>query len=268
MNRLRIVVAGSSGRMGRTLIEAVIAAPDMELIGALEQPKHPLLGKKVREFLGLPSDIAVSEDIVSTLKQADYFIDFTQPQGTLAHVRECIKAKVKMVIGTTGFSEGQKKEILEASRQIAIVNSPNMSVGVNLVFKLLELAAKTLGDNYDVEIIEAHHRQKVDAPSGTALHMGKILADALDRNLATCAMYGREGIVGPRDSKTIGFATVRAGDIVGDHTILFAGTGERIEITHRSNSRATYAQGALRAIRFLMDKATGLYDMQQVLNLH
>jgi 4-hydroxy-tetrahydrodipicolinate reductase len=195
------------------------------------------------------------------------FVDFTRPEGTLAHLAICRRRGMAMVIGTTGFSAEQKQTISDASREIAIVFAPNMSVGVNVVLKLIELAARALKEGYDVEIIEAHHRHKVDAPSGTALKMGEVAAQALRRNLTECAVYGRQGVTGERRAETIGFATVRGGDIVGDHTILFAGTGERIEITHRAASRATYAQGALRAARFVAGRRSGLYDMHDVLGL-
>jgi 4-hydroxy-tetrahydrodipicolinate reductase len=242
---LRIAVAGASGRMGRMLIDAVEAAPDCTLAGTLD------LGR----------------DIAAGLADAQVLIDFTRPEGTLAHLAACRERGIRMVIGTTGFSETQKSEIAGASKQVALVLSPNMSVGVNVVFKLLDTAARALAEGYDIEIVEAHHRHKVDAPSGTALKMGEVLAAALGRDLKQCAVYSREGVTGERDPSTIGFATVRGGDIVGDHTVMFCGTGERIEIAHKSASRATYAQGALRAARFLMDKPSGLYDMFDVLSL-
>ena len=194
-------------------------------------------------------------------------IDFTRPDGTLAHLAACRKLGVKMVIGTTGFDDAQKKSIAEAARDIAIVMAPNMSVGTNLVFKLSDMAARVLNDGYDVEIIEAHHRHKVDAPSGTALHIGGIIANALGRKLDDCAVYGREGVTGERKASTIGFSAVRGGDIVGEHTVMFAGPGERVEIVVRSSSRSTYAQGALRAARFLAGRKQGLFDMQDVLGL-
>jgi 4-hydroxy-tetrahydrodipicolinate reductase len=242
---LRIAVAGASGRMGRMLIEAVEAAPDCALAGTLD------LGR----------------DIAAGLADAQVLIDFTRPEGTLAHLAACRERGVKMVIGTTGFSETQKAQIAEHARHIALMLSPNMSVGVNVVLRLLDTAARALAEGYDVEIVEAHHRHKVDAPSGTALKMGEVVAAALGRDLKACAVYGREGVTGERDPGTIGFATVRGGDIVGDHTVMFCGTGERIEIAHKSSSRATYAQGALRAARFLADKPHGLFDMNDVLGL-
>ncbi len=263
----RIAIAGASGRMGRTLIDAVLAAPDCRLAAALDMPGSPALGQDAGAYAGQHTGVAIRSDLYAALQHARYFIDFTRPEGTMAHLAACEAAGVAMVIGTTGFDESQLARIRAASQRIAIVMAPNMSIGVNVVFKLLEQAARALSQGYDVEIIEAHHRHKVDAPSGTALKMGEIVATALGRDLQQCAVYGREGVTGERDAATIGFATVRGGDIVGDHTVLFAGTGERIEITHRSNSRANYAQGSLRAVRFLRDKTQGLYDMQDVLGL-
>jgi 4-hydroxy-tetrahydrodipicolinate reductase len=201
------------------------------------------------------------------LAGAHALIDFTRPEGTLEHLAACRKLGVNMVIGTTGFSEAQKAQIADAAKDIAIVMAPNMSVGVNVTFKLLEMAAKALSEGYDIEVIEAHHRHKVDAPSGTALKMGEVIAEALGRDLKECAVYERYGHTGEREPSTIGFSTIRGGDIVGDHTVLFAGTGERIEITHKSSSRATYAQGSLRAVRWLAGKQTGLFDMFDVLGL-
>ena len=267
MNVRNVCVTGSAGRMGRALIEAIAGSHDLRLSGALEQSGSPHLQRDAGEFLGAPCGVSIVEDIDAALQNCDVLIDFTRPEGTLQHLAWCARRKVKAVIGTTGFSEAQKREIEDASRSIAVVFAPNMSVGVNLTFKLLELAAKVLHEGYDVEIIEAHHRHKVDAPSGTALKMGEVIATALGRKLSECAVYGREGVTGERNPQTIGFATVRGGDIVGDHTALFAGVGERVEITHKAASRATFAQGALRAARFLADRDNGLYDMQDVLGL-
>ena len=264
---LRIAVAGASGRMGRMLIEAVLGAPDLRLHGALDVPGSPALGQDAAGFLGLESGVAIADDLTRGLTGADVLIDFTRPAGTLAHLARCRELGVKAVIGTTGFDDTQKAQIAEFARHTAIMTAPNMSVGVNVVFQLLASAARTLNEGYDIEIIEAHHRHKVDAPSGTALKMGEIVAEALGRDLKDCAVYAREGVTGERDPSTIGFATVRGGDIVGDHTVLFAGTGERIEITHRSGSRVAYAQGALRAARFLAGKTTGLFGMNDVLGL-
>lgn len=263
----RIAIAGASGRMGQMLIEAVRAADDCELGGALDLTTSPAIGVDATAFLGQASGVPITADLGLGLKNAHALIDFTRPEGTLAHLRACRELGVNVVIGTTGFDDAQKAEIAAAARDIAIVMAPNMSVGVNVTLKLLEMAAKALSTGYDIEIIEAHHRHKVDAPSGTALKMGEVIADALGRNLKDCAVYAREGVTGERDPSSIGFATIRGGDIVGDHTVLFAGTGERIEITHKSSSRATYAQGSLRAARFLTHKKTGLFDMFDVLNL-
>ena len=263
----RIAIAGSSGRMGRMLIEAVLAADDCQLAAALDQPTSPALGQDAGGFLGQATGVAIGAELQPALAQAGYLIDFTRPEGTLAHLKVCRELGVKAVIGTTGFTDAQKAEIAEVARDTAIVLAPNMSVGVNVVLKLLDMAARALSQGYDIEIIEAHHRHKVDAPSGTALKMGEVVASALGRDLKACAVYGREGVTGERDPSTIGFATVRGGDIVGDHTVLFAGTGERIEISHKASSRAGYAQGSLRAVRFLADKTSGLYDMADVLGM-
>ncbi|MDE2592854.1 MAG: 4-hydroxy-tetrahydrodipicolinate reductase [Burkholderiales bacterium] len=266
-NAHRIAIAGASGRMGRMLIEAVQNADDAVLAGALDIVGSPALGSDAAAFLGQNSGVKITSDLREGLKDAKYLIDFTRPEGTMAHLRVCRELGVNLVIGTTGFSDEQKAEIEDAARDIAIMMAPNMSVGVNVVLKLLAQAAKALKEGYDIEIIEAHHRHKVDAPSGTALKMGEVVAEAIGRDLKTCAVYGREGITGERDPSTIGFATVRGGDIVGDHTVLFAGTGERIEITHKSSSRATYAQGSLRAVRFLAHQPHGLFGMDDVLGL-
>jgi 4-hydroxy-tetrahydrodipicolinate reductase len=263
----RIAIAGASGRMGQMLIEAVRAADDCALTGALDIATSPALGADATAFLGQPSGVFITAELSAGLAHARTLIDFTRPEGTLAHLRVCRALGVNAVIGTTGFTDAQKAEIADAAKDIAIMMAPNMSVGVNVTLKLLEMAAKALATGYDIEIIEAHHRHKVDAPSGTALKMGEVMADALGRNLKDCAVYAREGVTGERDPSSIGFATIRGGDIVGDHTVLFAGIGERIEISHKSSSRATYAQGSLRAVRFLATQTTGLYDMFDVLNL-
>ena len=263
----QVAVAGASGRMGQMLIEAIRASDDCRLAGALDQPSSPAIGNDAAAFLGHASGVPVTADLRTGLEHAQVLIDFTRPEGTLAHLRACRELGVKAVIGTTGFTEGQKEQIADAARDIAIVMAPNMSVGVNVTLKLLEMAARALATGYDIEIIEAHHRHKVDAPSGTALKMGEVIAAALGRDLKECAVYAREGVTGERDPSTIGFSAIRGGDIVGDHTVLFAGTGERIEITHRSSSRATYAQGSLRAVRFLAGQDKGLFDMFDVLGL-
>ncbi|BCO29106.1 4-hydroxy-tetrahydrodipicolinate reductase [Rhodoferax lithotrophicus] len=262
-----ICVAGASGRMGRMLIEAVSKADDCKLSGALDVTTSPAVGVDPAAFLGIHSGIAITADLPTGLAHADALIDFTRPEGTLAHLQVCRALGVNAVIGTTGFSDAQKLEIAELAKNIAIVMAPNMSVGVNVTLKLLELAAKSLSTGYDIEIIEAHHRHKVDAPSGTALKMGEVIAGALGRDLKDCAVYARQGVTGERDPSSIGFATIRGGDIVGDHTVLFAGTGERIEISHKSGSRVSYAEGSLRAVRFLKGRKSGLFDMTDVLNL-
>ncbi|WP_279343771.1 4-hydroxy-tetrahydrodipicolinate reductase [Variovorax terrae] len=264
---MRVAIAGASGRMGRMLIEAVRASDDCELAGALDVPASPGIGSDATAFLGHASGVPITADLRAGLQDAQVLIDFTRPEGTLAHLKMCRELGVKAVIGTTGFSAAQKDEIAAAAKDIAIMFAPNMSVGVNVTLKLLEMAAKALSTGYDIEIIEAHHRHKVDAPSGTALKMGEVIATALGRDLKDCAVYAREGITGERDPSTIGFAAIRGGDIVGDHTVLFAGIGERIEITHKSASRTTYAQGGLRAVRFLATRDRGLFDMFDVLGL-
>ena len=264
---MRIAIAGSSGRMGRMLIETVLKAEDMQLAAALDVAGSAYLGKDAGELVGAPCGTPIRADFDAALAGVDCLIDFTRPAGTLAHLASCRKHGVAMVIGTTGMEAEQKKAIEHAGRDIPIVFAPNMAVGVNLVFKLLDTAARVLAQGYDIEVIEAHHRHKVDAPSGTALRMGEVVAAALGRDLKQCAVYGREGVTGERDPSTIGFATVRGGDIVGDHTVLFAGTGERVEITHKAASRMPYALGSLRAARFLKERKNGLFDMQDVLGL-
>ena len=264
----RVAVAGASGRMGRMLIEALQGSGDCVLAGALDLPGSPGLGQDAAAFLGHTSGVLITDDLHAGLQGADVLIDFTRPEGTLAHLQVCSALGVKAVVGTTGFSDAQKADIAALAQKTAIVLAPNMSVGVNVTLKLLEMAAKALATGYDIEIIEAHHRHKVDAPSGTALKMGEVIAGALGRDLNDCAVYAREGVTGERDPSSIGFATIRGGDIVGDHTVLFAGTGERIEITHKSSSRATYAQGSLRAVRFLGNQPTGMFDMFDVLGLN
>ena len=264
---IRVAIAGASGRMGHMLIEAVMQANDCQLAGALCGPGSTALGQDAASFLGRTSGVHISADVHSGLANAQVLIDFTRPEGTLAHLAACRELGLKAVIGTTGFSDAQKAEIAAHAQHMAIVMSPNMSVGVNVVMRLLDMAARALHQGYDIEVIEAHHRHKVDAPSGTALAMGEVVAAALGRDLKECAVYGHEGLTGERDPSTIGFATIRGGDIVGDHTVLFAGTGERIEIAHKSSSRAGYAQGSLRAARFLADRAKGLFNMNDVLGL-
>ncbi|KWF11152.1 4-hydroxy-tetrahydrodipicolinate reductase [Burkholderia pseudomultivorans] len=264
---MKIAIAGASGRMGRMLIEAVLNDSDAQLVGALDRAGSPFLGQDAGAFLGKETGIKLTDDLDAVFAQADCLIDFTRPEGTLAHVEAALRHDVKLVIGTTGFTAEQKAVLQAAADKIGIVFAANMSVGVNVTLKLLEFAAKHFSHGYDIEIIEAHHRHKVDAPSGTALMMGEAVAGALGRSLDDCAVYGRHGVTGERDPSTIGFAAVRGGDIVGDHTVLFAGIGERIEITHKSSSRVSYAQGALRAVHFLSAHGAGLFDMQDVLGL-
>jgi 4-hydroxy-tetrahydrodipicolinate reductase len=267
MSLLHVVIAGSAGRMGRALLEGIFQAPDLRLHAALERSDSPFLGKDAGEPLGMPCGVKITDDVPGALAGANVLIDFTRPEGTLLHLRACVQAGVNMVVGTTGLSADQKLQVKQATERVAVVMAPNMSVGVTLLLKLLDTAARVLKDGYDIEIVEAHHRLKVDAPSGTALRMGEVIANAVGRDLAQVAVYGREGVTGERQASTIGFSTIRGGDIVGDHTALFAGIGERIEITHKASSRATFALGALRAGRFLAGKKTGLFDMQDVLGL-
>jgi 4-hydroxy-tetrahydrodipicolinate reductase len=263
---MRIAIAGASGRMGHMLIEAVLNTPGMQLSVALDRGGNPSIGGDATAFLGRDSGVMVTDDL-DALAQADCLIDFTRAEGTLVHLAACVKHGVKMVIGTTGFDETGRAAIAEAAKNVAIVFAPNMSVGVNATLKLLDMAARILNSGYDVEVFEAHHRNKVDAPSGTALKMGETIADAWGVSLPDVATWTRHGETGVREPGTIGFSVVRGGDIVGDHTVYFCGLGERIEITHRSSSRVTYAQGGMRAAAFLGDKKTGLYDMQAVLGL-
>ena len=264
---VQVAIAGVSGRMGHALIEAVAADAGCALHAAIDRPASPLVGQDVGAAWGAASNVRVTDELAVALHNAHVLIDFTRPEATFTYLDACSAAGVPLVIGTTGFDEAGKARIAAAARQIPIVFAPNMSVGVNLLMKLAELAAQVLEDGYDIEIIEAHHRHKIDAPSGTALGLGQAVAGAIQRDLAQCAVYGREGVTGERDPKTIGFATVRGGDIVGDHTLLFAGIGERVELTHKASSRATFAQGALRAAKWLQGRAPGLYDMRDVLNL-
>ena len=264
----QIAIAGASGRMGRMLIEAVMQAEDAHLSAALDMPTSGLLGTDAAAFLGAPCGTLITSDLDQGLGRSQVLIDFTRPEGTMMHLAACRRLGVQMVIGTTGFSEQQKAEIQAASRDIAIVMAPNMSVGVNVTLKLLQMAAAALRDGYDIEITEAHHKHKVDAPSGTALKMGEVIAAAQGKTLKDCAVYERYGHTGERVPGTIGFSTIRAGDIVGDHTVMFATEGERIEITHKSASRSTYAQGSLRAVRFLAQQPRGLFDMFDVLGLN
>lgn len=264
---IRLAVAGASGRMGKMLIETIANAPDCVLAGALDVPGAAGMGSDAAAFLGQPCGVTIHSDLARGLADSTCLIDFTRPEGTLAHLDYCLAHSINMVIGTTGFDAAGKAAIAAAAEKIAIVFAPNMSVGVNVTMKLLELAATNFAEGYDIEIIEAHHRHKVDAPSGTALQMGQVIADALGRDLQKDGVFAREGVTGPRDPSSIGFATVRGGDIVGEHTVLFAGIGERIEISHKSSSRIAYAQGALRAARFLASHRHGLFDMQDVLGL-
>lgn len=261
-----IAITGAAGRMGRALIDACQQTPALDLGAAFERKGSDAIGRDAGELAGIGSlGIAVTDNPVAA--DFDVLIDFTRPEVTLTNLELCRNNNRRIVIGTTGFSDDQRQQIADAAQDIAIVFAPNMSIGVNLCFKLLDIAARVLGDEVDIEVIEAHHRHKVDAPSGTALRMGEVVAAALGRDLKECAVYGREGNTGERDRKTIGFETIRAGDIVGDHTVMFAGTGERVEITHKAASRMTFALGAMRAAGWIMQHDRGLYDMQDVLGL-
>jgi dihydrodipicolinate reductase (EC 1.3.1.26) len=265
---MRVAVIGASGRMGKNLIDAVNQAEGLTLSAAIERPGSSLVGADAGELAGVGTlGVKVVDQIELAVDDFDVLIDFTTPETTMHNIKVCLAHDKKMVIGTTGFDEASLKTLREAAERIAIVFAANFSVGVNLVLKLLKQAAEVLNDGYDIEVIEGHHRHKVDAPSGTALRMGEVVADTLGRDLKECAVYGREGITGARDPNTIGFATVRAGDIVGDHTVLFATEGERVEITHKASSRMTFAKGAARSCLWLQDKTAGLFDMQDVLNL-
>jgi 4-hydroxy-tetrahydrodipicolinate reductase len=253
--------------MGHMLVESVLDGPDTQLVGALDLASSPAIGRDAGEFLGRATGVTVTSDAARALERAQVIIDFTRPEGTLELIDRCAQQGVAMVIGTTGFDAAGRQTIADAAKRIPIVFAPNMSVGVNVTLKLLEVAAGLLSEGYDIEITEAHHRHKVDAPSGTALRMGEVIAAAQGVTLDEVATWARHGVTGERAQGKIGFSVIRGGDIVGDHTVLFAGIGERIEITHRSASRATYAQGSLRACRFLAGRAPGLYDMQDVLGL-
>lgn len=264
----RIAVIGAAGRMGKILIEAIGQVEGAALTAAIERPESSLIGADAGELAGVGRlGVAISGDLTQVVDDFDVLIDFTHPTTTLVNLQVCREAGKSMVIGTTGFSEEEKALLAEAAKGISIVFAPNYSVGVNLCLKLLDMAARVMGDDADIEVIEAHHRHKVDAPSGTALRMGEVVADALGRDLSKVAVYGREGQTGARDPQTIGFATVRAGDVVGDHTVLFATEGERVEITHKASSRMTFAKGAVRSAMWLAGRDQGLFDMQDVLGL-
>lgn len=264
----KIAITGATGRMGKTLVEATQANEHTQLTVALERPDSTVLGADAGEVAGVGHlGVAISGDISKVTGNFDVLIDFTRPEVTLANLEACRQAGKSIVIGTTGFTDEQKQQIADAAKEISVVFAPNMSVGVNLCLKLLDMAARVMGNDVDIEVIEAHHRHKIDAPSGTALRMGEVVAEALGRDLKECAVYGREGNTGERERGTIGFETIRAGDIVGEHTVMFADIGERVEITHKASSRMTFANGAIRAANWLMQHKSGLYDMQDVLDL-
>ena len=268
MSDIRVAIAGVGGRMGRALVNAVNEAEGLGVVLATERPDSSLLGLDAGELAGIgPIGIVIREDLENALDLFDVLIDFTSPASSLKHLALCRRAGRRLVIGTTGFDAAGRTAIASAAAQIGIVFAPNMSVGVNLCFKLLHIAARVLGDEADIEIIEAHHRHKVDAPSGTALRMGEIIAQALGRDLGEVAVYGRHGQTGPRERHTIGFETIRAGDVVGEHSVWFAAEGERVEIAHKASSRLTFARGAVRAARWVARQEKGLFDMQDVLGL-
>lgn len=262
---LKVVIAGVSGRMGHALLDGVFADGGLQLHAALDRAGSPMLGRDAGEQFGKVSGVKISADVAAALQGADVLVDFTRPEASLQYVQACQQANVKLVIGTTGFSEAEKATISAAARQLGIVFAPNMSVGVTLLIALVEQAARVLSDGYDIEVVEMHHRHKVDAPSGTALRLGEAAAKGIDKALSDCAVYAREGVTGEREAGTIGFATMRGGDVVGDHTVVLAGVGERVELTHKASSRATFALGALRAAKYLADKPSGLFDMRDVL---
>jgi len=266
---VEVIVTGAAGRMGKTLIEAANTAEGASLAGAVVLPGSSLIGADAGEVAGVGTlGVNVVSELSEVIAAGDVLVDFTSPESTMANLEICRVNKKAIVIGTTGLDDGQKSRLADAAKDIPVVFAPNMSVGVNLCLNLLKMAAKVMGDEADIEVIEAHHRHKVDAPSGTALRMGEVVAETLGRDLKECAVYGREGKEGPRTQKTIGFETIRAGDIVGDHTVLFAVDGERVEITHKASSRMTFASGAVRAAKWLEGKSAGLYDMQDVLDLN
>jgi 4-hydroxy-tetrahydrodipicolinate reductase len=265
MAALNVVIAGVTGRMGHALLEGVFADGDLQLYGALDRVGSPQVGRDAGELLGKNTGVYISDDAEQTLQGADVLIDFTRPEASMHYLALCHKYHVKHIIGTTGFTVEQKAKIVEAAKTMAIVFAPNMSVGVTLLLNLVEQAARVLNEGYDIEVVEMHHRHKVDAPSGTALRLGEAAAQGLGQDLKECAVYAREGVTGEREAGKIGFATMRGGDVVGDHTVVFAGIGERVEITHKASSRATFALGALRAAKYLANKSAGLYDMRDVL---
>ena len=264
---ITLAIAGAGGRMGRALIEGALKDGRLKLASAFDMPASPVIGRDAGEACGQASGVKIAGDARAAIAAAQCLIDFTRPEGTLEHLELALASGTRMVIGTTGFSPEQKRRIADAAKRIPIVMAPNFAIGVNVTFKLAEVAARSLGGDFDVELIEAHHKHKVDAPSGTALRLGEVVADALGRKLKDVAAYGREGITGERDGRTIAFHAIRGGDIVGEHTVMFAGEGERVEVTVRSQSRMTYALGALRAALFLKDGKPALYDMQDVLGL-
>ena len=266
---MRVAITGACGRMGKNLIKAVDMSEQLTLSGAVDRPDSSLVGADAGEMAGIGERaLKVVDQIDVITDQFDVLIDFTTPEATLYHLKVCLAHQKSIVIGTTGFSQDQLKVIDEASQSIPVVFAANFSIGVNLALKLLNQAAQVLDEGYDIEVLEAHHRHKVDAPSGSALKMGEVVAEATGRDLSQCAIYGRQGITGARKPETIGFSTVRGGDIVGEHTVMFATEGERFELTHKASSRMTFAKGAAKACRWLQDKPPGLYDMQDVLDLN
>lgn len=266
-NPLKVVIAGCSGRMGLALLSSVFADDGLELHGALDSATNESLGQDAGALLGKQTGISITSDVNEAIKGADVLVDFTRPEATMTYLDACQQQKVKLVIGTTGFTDAEKVKISEAANQVGVVFAPNMSAGVTLLINLVEQAASILKDDFDIEVVEMHHKHKVDAPSGTALRLGEAAAAGIGEDLNDVAVYAREGVTGAREDGKIGFATLRGGDVVGDHTVVFAGTGERVELTHKASSRATFALGALRASKYLADKPNGLFDMRDVLGL-
>lgn len=262
---LKVVIAGVSGRMGHALLEGVFADDALQLHAALDRAESPMIGRDAGEQFGKVSGVKISADVAAALQGADVLVDFTRPEATMQYLQACQDAAVKLVIGTTGFSDTQKDAIAQAANAMGIVFAPNMSVGVTLLINLVEQAARVLSEGYDIEVVEMHHRHKVDAPSGTALRLGEAAAKGIDKALKECAVYAREGVTGERQAGSIGFATMRGGDVVGDHTVVLAGVGERVELTHKASSRATFALGALRAAKYVSSQSHGLFDMRDVL---
>ena len=263
---ISVIIDGACGRMGKMISQGVVTQSDMQLVGAIEYSGHPQLGEDIGEVAGVGTiGVPISDNLSEILDEADVVVEFTAPSASIEHLRNVVDAGKTMVLATTGFTEAELAEVQELAQNIPCVMAPNMSVGVNVMLQAVQLVAKALGDDYDVEVIEAHHNQKADSPSGTALRIAEVLAESLDRNLAEVGAYGRHGMVGARPEKEIGIHAIRGGDISGDHTVLYAGAGERIEITHRAHTREAFAKGAIRAAQWVVDAPKGLHDIAEVL---